>query len=402
MSYGESGDAATLVYVVRKNSVRYGARATRLPDLSFRLLRLLAEREPGAVAFEEIERAVWGAQVTRETMKQRAKLLRDALSGLGVPEDAVAAVRSVGYRLTIPARAQLDQPSSSVFARKRSRWALTAMLACVVGAAVLFGAPWERESGDFQLAIVPAPIGAAAGELQMALGRDLATQLASVEDIDVLVTEQNSLRSDLLLTYAIVQRPAGQHLSMQLIDQHSGLLVWGRDYPFDGNDYQRTLSHIAANVHANAQLLGLVLGRGRLTAQPQAAQREYMAVLGLARGGREADLVVARERLDALITERPGFALARSLRARVMADLVLDSGYPHDLALVAVAEAQALVADHPDVASFRYTLARAEWAAGNKDAALDHLNAAARSMPFLQRDIQELEREIADARGSVQ
>jgi len=125
-----------------------------------------------------------------------------------------------------------------------------------------------------------------------------------------------------------------------------------------------------------------------------------MAVLELARGAREADLVVARGRLDALIARRPSFALARSLRARVMANLVMDYGHANDLAAAAVAEAQALVAHYPFAADFRYTLARAEWAAGNRTAALDHLNAAARSMPFVRRDIQALEREIAAARVS--
>lgn len=399
MSYEDGRAAAELTYDVRKQSVRYGARRARLPDLSFRMLRLLAEREPDAVAFEEIERIVWGAQVTRETMKQRAKLLRDALTELGAPEDAVAAVRSVGYRLTIPGRAREQAEPQSALPSKPLRWVLAAAVACVAGAAALITvASWRSTSDDFQLAIVAAP-GDAAGD-ELTIGRDLATELSSVEGLDVLASAQDLSRSDLLLSYAIAQRPVGQNLSVQLVERHSGLLLWAREYPLDSAGDRRTVSHIAANVHANAQALALALGRDRLPAQPRAAQQEYMAVLEFTRGAGEADLVVARRRLDALIARRPNFALARSLRARVMANLVMVYGQPNDLAAAAVAEAQALVADYPFAADFRYTLARAEWAADNRTAALEHLNAAARFMPFVQRDIQALEREIAAARLS--
>ncbi len=54
-------------------------REIRLPDLSFSLLWLLSERAPDPVPFDEIERVVWAAQVSRETVKQRVKLLRDSL-----------------------------------------------------------------------------------------------------------------------------------------------------------------------------------------------------------------------------------------------------------------------------------------------------------------------------------
>lgn len=399
MSYEEDGAAGELTYDVRKQSVRYGARRARLPDLSFRMLRLLAEREPAAVGFEEIERVVWGAQVTRETMKQRAKLLRDALTDLGAPEDAVAAVRSVGYRLTIPGRPREQPEPQGVLPSKPVRWVLAAAVACAAGvAALIITEPWRSAPNDFQLAIVAASGDAADDELT--IRRDLATELAGVEGLDVLASAQDSLRSDLVLSYAIAQRSVGQNMSVQLVDRHSGLLLWAREYPLDSAGNERTVSHIAANVHAKAQALALVLGRDRLPAQPQAAQQEYMAVLELTRGAREADLVVARGRLDALIARRPNFALARSLRARVMANLVIEYGHTNDLAAAAVAEAQTLVADYPFAADFRYTLARAEWSAGNRTVALDHLNVAARSMPFLQRDIQALEREIAAARVS--
>lgn len=56
-----------------------------------------------------------------------------------------------------------------------------------------------------------------------------------------------------------------------------------------------------------------------------------------------------------------------------------------------------LVAAYPFAADLRYTLARAQLAAGNHAEALANLHAAARDLPFLERDILVLERQIAAA-----
>lgn len=78
-----------------------------------------------------------------------------------------------------------------------------------------------------------------------------------------------------------------------------------------------------------------------------------------------------------------------------MADLVLRHGHDPRLAASAVTEARSLLEAYPFAADFKYTLARAQLAAGDQAGALRNLRSAARDLPFLERDILVLEREIA-------
>jgi hypothetical protein len=70
--------------------------------------------------------------------------------------------------------------------------------------------------------------------------------------------------------------------------------------------------------------------------------------------------------------------------------------FNHPPPLGARAAAAQLVEVHPDVPEFRYTLARTELAIGNRTAALDQLRIAERDLPFLRRDVQALERLLAE------
>jgi hypothetical protein len=102
-----------------------------------------------------------------------------------------------------------------------------------------------------------------------------------------------------------------------------------------------------------------------------------------------------------LLAQRPTFALARALRVRVLADLVLRHGHDPRLAASAVAEARSLVEAYPFAADFKYTLARAQLATGDEAGALRELYSAARDLPFLERDILALERQIAEASAAT-
>jgi hypothetical protein len=219
---------------------------------------------------------------------------------------------------------------------------------------------------------------------------------------DVLAAASAGERaSDLIVDFAVAEREEETRLSLRLIDRHSGLILWAEDYPFDASDYDRSLAHFANTVHAKVETLSLELGRNGQDRQPRATREEYESILELTQGAGEQDLLVAQRRLDALVTRRPAFALARALRVRVTADLVLRHGHDPRLAVDAVAEARSLVEDYPFAADFKYTLARAQMAAGDEAGALRNLYAAARDLPFLERDILALEREIEDANASA-
>jgi|GEM_PF-2852285 len=405
MSSNDSAAAGRLDLCVRTQRVRFVGREAKLSDLSFRLLQLLTERAPAAVSFEDIERVVWAAQVTRETMKQRAKLLRDALVALGLPEEAIAAVRSVGYRLTFPAGVYDAPVRGAVLGRLRDWRALAAaggFVVVIAAAALIAGGLWGQPPSALQVAIVQTPATTDVDpEILSNVSRDLANYLARVEGVDVLAAASGERATDLIVDFAITGPQTDARLSLRLVDRHSGLILWAEDYPFDASDYGRSLAHFASNMHANVETLSLKLGRNGQERQPRAAREEYEAILALTRGAGEQDLQVAQRRLDTLVAQRPAFALARALRIRVTADLVLRHDQDPRSAASAVTEARSLVEDYPFAADFKYTLARAQMAAGDETGALGNLYAAARDLPFLERDILALERQIADANASV-
>lgn len=398
-----SNDSAvgSLDLCARTQRVRFAGREARLSDLSFRLLQLLSEHAPAAVSFDDIERVVWAAHVTRETIKQRAKLLRDALVALGLPEETIAAVRSVGYRLTIPAGVYDAPARGAGLGVLNWRGFATAggFVVAIVAAALIAGGFWRQPLDAIQIEIVQTQATTDIDPQALSnVSRDLANYLTHVEGVAILATASSGARaSDLIVDFAITGPQTDARLSLRLVDRHSGLILWAEDYPFDASDYDRSLAHFASNVHANVETLSLRLGRNGQERQPRAAREEYESVLALTRGAGESELLVAQHRLNVLLTQRPDFALARALRVRVLADLVLRHGHDRRLAATAIAEARSLVEAHPFAADFKYTLSRAQLAAGDEAGALRNLYSAARDLPFLERDIQALERQIASA-----
>lgn len=402
MSSNDSAAAGSVDLCARTQGVRFAGREAKLPDLSFRLLQLLSERAPAAVSFEDIERVVWAAHVTRETIKQRAKLLRDALVALGLTEEAIAAVRSIGYRLTVPAGVY-DAPVRGAGLSRRRDWrgfaAAGGFVVTIAAAALIAGGLWRQPLDALQIEIVQTPPTTdVAPQTLSSVSRDLANYLTRVEGVDVLAGASSGGRaSDLIVDFAIAGLQTDARLSLRLIDRHSGLILWAEDYPFDASDYDRSLAHFASYVHANVETLSLKLGRNGQERQPHAARREYESVLASTRGAGEQELLVAQSRLDVLLAQRPAFALARALRVRVLADLVLRHGHDPRLAASAVAEARSLAEAYPFAADFKYTLARAQLAAGDEAGALRNLYSAARDLPFLERDIQALEHQMREA-----
>lgn len=400
MSSTDSAAAERVDLCVRAQRVRFAGREAKLPDLSFRLLQLLSERAPAAVSYDDIEAVVWAARVTRETIKQRAKLLRDALVALGLPEEAIAAVRSVGYRLTVPAGVYEAPVRAAVLGRLRDWRAFAAaggFVVTIAAAALIAGGFWRQPPGALQIEIVQTQASPDFDHQTLSdVSRDLANYLTRLEGVDVLADASSAGRaSDLIVDFAIAGPRTDARLSLRLVDWHSGLILWAEDYQFDASDYDRSLAHFASNVHANVETLSLKLGRNGQERQPRAVREEYDAILALTRGAGEQELLAAQQRLDVLLAQRPAFALARALRVRVLADLVLRHGHDPRLAASAVTEARSLLEPYPFAADFKYTLARAQLAAGDQAGALRNLRSAARDLPFLERDILVLEREIA-------
>lgn len=349
-----------------KRTIRLAGRSAKLPELTFRLLALLAARSPAIVPFADIEAEVWAAQVSRETLKQRAKLLRDSLTAIGAPGDSVEAVRNEGYRLNLPTRtanpAQRFNP-------------LIAALLSVLAIALLPSLGADRSTRPLSLVIES---GSGGESIRRALIRDLAR-------IDTIaVIDAPAVQADLVVS-VIVEADARAAFSMR--DGRSGAVLLAEAYPASADGYDRAVMHFANFIHERLQALALT------GTMPRDLQALFADAAALQRGGDEASLLAARAKLQSILSRRPGFLMARALLTRTEADLTLRFGHPASAS--ALAEAANLVAAHPDVPEFRHALARNELAAGNLRAALNQMRIAARDLPFLRRDVEDLERRVA-------
>lgn len=389
---GSSVSSPVLRLCRRRRVVIAGTQEVRLPDLSFRLLDLLASRAPGDVSYDEIERVVWNARVTRETIKQRVKLLRESIAPLGVPESTIETVRNVGYRATLEIgvlEPRLGRPN------RRLVFALVAVIIVAVAAAIIAMLARSPDTISPPKLIVEsaAPPAGVDPVVWDGARRMLVRDLSKVEGIRVVDRGAQDREAPALLARLALDRgDAGLRLSTELVDGQSGAILFAESYRYDPRGIDRALTHFASNAHAMITALSLQLGGSGFAPQPEAVRVAYARAFRLWRQDDRQGLGAARSTLQQLLADRGDVPLAASLLARVKADLVLQHGADVRLAHEARQDAARLVAARPDIGEFRYSLACTLLALGERRAALDQLLIAQQTMPFLSRDIQALER----------
>ncbi len=112
---------------LRAPAVTRGRQRLALPGLSYRLLKVLAERWPDTVSRRELVLAVWGdVVVSDDALRQRVRLLRRLLGS----SHYVASVKGVGYRLGVPVDT-CDSPP------RRLRYGIAASLFVLAVASIL-------------------------------------------------------------------------------------------------------------------------------------------------------------------------------------------------------------------------------------------------------------------------
>jgi DNA-binding winged helix-turn-helix (wHTH) protein len=375
-----------------KREAEYGGQKLVLGELSYKLLSLLADRAPSAAPFALIEKEVWSASVTRETVKQRVKLLRDDLAKIGLPSGAIEAMRNAGYRLTIDAH----KPS----AHRGVQWAICAIVGILaIGAAVM---SWVSDTGNARLLTLAireteAPQHALSPQW-MSIKQTITRDLTKLDGMMVLdPTAGRSNRSDLLVTLTPYRQGDQNRYSVQLTDTRTAYVLWAENYGIAGVANDRATLHAANHIQAYVAALGGNLGSAGYPAQSAETQQSYMIALKYWRRGDEGNLLNARARLKRIVDTAPQFELAISLLSRVEADLVLRHGHPRILATSGKRAMQRLSSKHPDFADFRYSLARTMLALGERHGALAELRRAEPAMPFLVRDIRAIDAPLGTA-----
>lgn len=376
-----------------RHAIMVGGEPHRLPDLSFRLLELLVSRAPEPVAFAEIEQTVWNAQVTRETIKQRVTMLRESLEQIGFDGGAIEAVRNHGYRTTL-----LESVAEPVPAAPPRRWtAWAAGIVLILAAAGVLA--WQfRDPGTVSRPVVavalasPAP-GSDVAQAE-ALRREVVRAISKFEGVQVSDRVPQPGEAPNFLVRLSFEGPEGDpKLATELVDGATGAVLFAERYAVSPADAERAVLHFANNVHAHVG----AFSSGTMSDDTRA---RYAEAYRLWRLGDRQSLLGARKSLTALADEPEVTLIARSLLARVTADLVMRHGEPVALARQAELEVRALIARRPGVGDLRYSLARTLLAQGKRNEALDELRIAQQTMPFLARDIKAIEH-LSDLPGGT-
>ena len=378
--------------------IRLDGQPLVLPDLSYRFLLALAAAAPAPAAPDTLHAAVWGeVQVGPDTIKQRARLLRDALRQAGCIGDPVPAERHRGYRLTLPVHyvdlREIARPSPPLL---RYGWLVIAAMLSVLS--LLFAATWIWWPAQPPAGLVLSYSREAPSLI--ALSESIAAQFTAIERIEVRQDAGGGeqVRLDLQLEGS----GAGQRVRLRLVDGATGRLIASEIYslpePASLDETDRVAAHFVFRMQDRLAISypQLVLEE---TALSDAAATAYLAALDAAATGHAAGLIIAKGHLETAIASAPEFAAAHRRLAIILARLAREDAADPELAALAMVHARIAARLAPLQPESERALGMALWANGDLDQAWLHLTRAQQRLTFLSRDLAALarERDIASA-----
>tara|TARA_R110000868_G_scaffold355081_2_gene616351 strand:- start:305 stop:1654 length:1350 start_codon:yes stop_codon:yes gene_type:complete len=376
--------------------VRLDGQPLALPDLSYRFLLTLAAAAPAPAAPDALQAAVWGeVQVGPDAIKQRARLLRDALRQAGCVGDPVPAERHRGYRLGLPVHfvdlREIDRPSPP---RLRYWWLAVAAVVSLLFAATWIWWPAQTPAGLVLSYTRDQPS-------LIALSESIAAQFTAIERIEVRQDAGGGdggrgggeqVRLDL-------QREgdgAAQRVRLRLVDGATGRLIASELYslpaPASLDETDRVAAHFVFRMQDRLAISypQFVLEEPALS---DAAATAYLAALDAAATGHTAGLIIAKGHLEAVIASAPEFAAAHRRLAIILARLSREEAADPELAARALVHARTAARLAPLQPESERALGMALWANGNLDQAWLHLTRAQQRLTFLSRDLAALARE---------
>ncbi|HEY9466141.1 MAG TPA: winged helix-turn-helix domain-containing protein [Vicinamibacterales bacterium] len=257
-----------------------------LGRLTYRLLLTLVEAAPNMVSHEGLIVAVWGGRsVSPETISQRIKLLRDALSDDAHHPRYLELVRGQGYRL-LPRVAVLPDESP---ARRRRRWLVPtgAAIALAATAAIVFWVMTARTDAvpeSTAVAVLPF-VDLSSGRDQQYLADGIAEEiinlLSKATTVRVIArtssfsfrgkdTDLARIAEALAVTHVLegsVRREGERiRVTVRLVDASNGSRLWSESYDRPAGDILALETNVARSVatelRANLQNLADVPATG--------------------------------------------------------------------------------------------------------------------------------------------
>ena len=281
-----------LVLDTAQRRVTRNGKSLKVGGLTFDMLEALAESSPGILHHEELAERVWrGRPVSPETVTQRAKMLRDALSDDAKAPRYVEPVRGQGYRLVTAAERLPDREEETSRGRD-SRVVLLAVVAVALLIVVLLELRAPVPAKPASVAVLPLADMSQSGDQQYladGFAEELINQLARLDGLEVASrTESFYLHGTTGDLQAIgrqldvsavlegsIRRSANEiRLTVQLIDVDSGYHLWSQEFERELEDIFAIQEEIARAV---AGALGVKLGVGTVNEFPGAGTRNFEA-----------------------------------------------------------------------------------------------------------------------------
>ncbi len=328
---------------VDRRRVTRGSITLRLGKLTYELLLILAEAAPRVVTQEELVERLWGGRfVSPETVKQRVKLLRQALSDEADHPRYIRVVRGQGYRLIPDVEPLTGESPLPVWKRP----AFVAASLAVIGLAVIIGIyrsyPDSLDTTDVNVLpnsvavllcdnLSPDPDDA---YFAASIHEEILNQLVKIRSLNVIARTSvlqyadapppisriaEELHVETVMECSV--RYAGDAIvvTAQLIDPETNANLWTGIYPGDTSDLSTIFAmqaDIAVNI-ANSLMAELSLEEQasieKAPTESYTAYNFYLKSLTVPEGPNRTRLLL--EYLDGAIRLDPEFALARARRA---------------------------------------------------------------------------------------
>jgi TolB-like protein/DNA-binding winged helix-turn-helix (wHTH) protein len=249
-----------------------------LGALTYKLLLLLVSKAPALVTHDDIADAVWdGRAVSPETVKQRVKLLRDALGDDPKEPRYIEVARGQGYRL-VP---RVEQQGEKASGTPGPRWRIPALtgLAVVAAVSIVVWMFWPRgESTSEPPSIAVLPFVDTSPEqdddyFAQGLAEDILNLLSKSTSLKVMARTSsfqfkgqdadvakvaNALHVSHVLEGSVRKSGDHVHVSVQLVEASDSTEVWSNSYDEDVGDILMLQAQIATSVAGSlkAELLG--------------------------------------------------------------------------------------------------------------------------------------------------
>lgn len=319
---------ADLTVDTEQRIVLRGDDVIAMPRLSYRMLVALAEAAPRVLTYDDLVDAVWDGRIaTPETVKQRIKLLRDALSDDANDPLYIGVSRGQGYRL-LPEVARVgDDTPPAAGGRRHARWLKAGVAAVVLLAtAVVLMETLEETPRAPAVAVLPfvnAYGDESEGYVVEGLSDALIAELGRVNGLDVLSGRSSGrygareialteiaaeLDAELLVDGFVARSGDGLVVSVAVVEAGSGKKVWERTFDLGLEDLPRVQHEIVGGVSGIAGLGAGPVDRGR--AVDPAAYEAYLRGMAALNEGTPAGIERGLAYLHDAVDRDPGDAFA--------------------------------------------------------------------------------------------